>query len=85
MIILGCEMGRYHHVRKHPVKLGGGDFKYVLAFSPRKFGEDEAILTSIFFRIFSDGLVQPPTRVDDFFIFDIFLKISYGWDLVFGG
>ena len=36
--------------------------KYVL-FSPRKFGEDEPILTSMFF---SDGLVEtkPPTRLE---------------------
>ena len=30
--------------------LGGGNFKYCL-FSPRKFGEDEPILTCIFFHM----------------------------------
>ncbi len=33
-------------------------FTYFFEFSPRKFGEDEPILTNIF----SKGMVQPPTR-----------------------
>ena len=41
------------------VILGGGDLKYFVYVSSLKFGEDEPILTSIFFQ---RGLVQPPTR-----------------------
>ena len=44
----------YHYFWKHPY-LGGG-FKYFLFSS--LFGEDEPILTSIFFK----WVVQPPTR-----------------------
>ena len=36
----------------------GGGFKYVFMCTP-KIGEDEPILT----HIFSNGLVQPPTRL----------------------
>ena len=39
--------------------LGGGGNSNILLCSPRKIGEDEPILT----HIFSNGLVQPPTRL----------------------
>ena len=37
---------------------GSWFFQHFLEFSARKFGEDDPILT----HIFTDGLVQPPTR-----------------------
>ena len=46
--------GRSSRPQKTGQKLGGG-FKYLL-FSPRMFGEDEPILTSIFFRWFVSNI-----------------------------
>ena len=41
-------------------KLGGGNSNYFLWFSSRIPGEDESNLTGAYF---SNGLVQPPTRI----------------------